>query len=104
MRPPEQGDQTEQELAALFRVPLDPILGDAVRLRLVAALHGVPISGEMSFTALRRLLELTDGNLGVHLGVLSESGYVESTARASQGRRRQTFYRITPAGEDHYGA
>ncbi|MDQ6636970.1 MAG: transcriptional regulator [Candidatus Dormibacteraeota bacterium] len=90
----------DTELAAvaeLLRSPFDPVLVDGIRLRLQAALQGLPAGGSLSFTGLRRLLELTDGNLGMHLKVLVEAGYVEPT-HSWRGRRRTTFYAPTAAG------
>lgn len=85
------------ELTAMLRRPLDPLLSDPVRLRLQATLVALPPEGSMTFTALRRLLEVSDGNLGSHLAVLVEQGYVEPEARY-RGKRRTTWYSATPAG------
>ncbi len=90
-------------LEHLLRVPLDPVLVDAARLRIMAAVIGLPAEGRLSFTALRRLLVMTDGNLGMHLRVLSELGYIEA-ARQTRGRRRQSLYASTPMGRAAFSA
>jgi len=87
----------DSSLEDLLRTPLDPTLVDAARLRIIAALIGLPPGGSLSFTALRRLLGMTDGNLGMHLRVLTEMGYIAVT-QLSQGRRRQSHYSATAAG------
>lgn len=84
-------------LADLLRSPFDAVLSDPTRLRLQAALHGLPAAGAMTFTALRKALALSDGNLGAHLGVLVEVGYVD-TETSYRGKRRTTFYRASAAG------
>lgn len=80
-----------------LQTPLDPILTDANRLRLMAALIGLPERGRISFTALRDLLDLTDGNLGMHLRVLVEMGYA-AVAKERHGRRIQSLYAATHQG------
>ena len=87
----------DSSLEDLLRTPLDPTLVDAARLRIIAALIGLPPGGSLSFTALRRLLGMTDGNQGMHLRVLTEMGYIAVT-QLSQGRRRQSHYSATAAG------
>jgi DNA-binding MarR family transcriptional regulator len=87
----------QEMLRRLLLAPVDPILADLNRLRVAAALVGLPPGGQLSFTALRKLLDLTDGNLGQHVRVLAETGYVDVT-RTSHGRRPQSLYAITAAG------
>lgn len=93
----------DSSLEDLLRTPLDPTLVDAARLRIIAALIGLPPGGSLSFTALRRLLGMTDGNLGMHLRVLTEMGYIAVT-QLSQGRRRQSHYSATVAGRAAFEA
>lgn len=100
-------DAPGDSMEALLRTPLDPSLVDAARLRIMAALLGLPEGGRLSFTALRDLLAMTDGNLGMHLRVLLEVGYIEVRQEA-RGRRRQSLYAATPVGRaafsTHVGA
>lgn len=51
----------------------------------------------LTFTELRDQLEMTDGNLSVHLTKLEDKGYV-GIDKQFVGRRPQTTCRITPAG------
>jgi DNA-binding MarR family transcriptional regulator len=73
---------------------LDPVIHQATRLRIMAALFR---NREASFTALRDGLQLTDGNLGSHAATLEKAGYVESR-RALSALGFEVRYRITPAG------
>jgi DNA-binding transcriptional ArsR family regulator len=89
--------EPSQALRQLLQTPIDPILADPNRLRAIAALVGLPSGGYLSFTTLRKLLDMTDGNLGQHLRVLVETGYVDLD-RVSQGRRTQSRYWATADG------
>ena len=86
-----------QELAERLRSPFDPVLSDPVRLRLQAALCAIPGDTELSFTALRSLLGLSDGNAATHLQVLLAAGFVR-TGERWRGRRRTTLYQATDTG------
>lgn len=79
---------------------LDPLIHQATRLRIMAALHR---NRELSFTSLRDGLGLTDGNLGSHALALEKGGYVESR-RALAGLHFEVRYRITPAGSAAFRA
>ena len=73
---------------------LDPLLHQPVRTQIVAFLSG---RGEASFTDLKRVLGVTDGNLGSHLGRLVEAGLVKPHEE-SGGTRAQTVFSLTPGG------
>jgi DNA-binding MarR family transcriptional regulator len=73
---------------------LDPLLHQPARTQLVAYLSG---RGEASFQELKRVLGVTDGNLGAHLSRLVDAGYL-ATAESPQGGRVQTLYTLTPDG------
>jgi DNA-binding MarR family transcriptional regulator len=91
------------ELAGQLANPLDPVLSDSTRLRIQAALHALPTNTAMSFTILRKALALTDGNLGTHLHVLVDAGFV-GTQEQWRGKRRTTLYRATSAGRAAFEA
>ena len=74
--------------------PLDPLLHQPARTQLVAYLSG---RGEATFSELKRVLGVTDGNLGAHLAKLVEAGYLAS-GEAAGGGRAQTVYSLTAAG------
>jgi DNA-binding MarR family transcriptional regulator len=91
------------ELADLLASPLDPVLTDPARLRIQAALHALPDDAAMSFTILRKALGLTDGNLGKHVRVLVDAGFV-GTEERWRGKRRTTLYRATTEGRAAFDA
>ena len=53
--------------------------------------------GSSDFPTLKRTLGLTDGNLGAHIRVLEEAGYVE-VEKTFEGRKPRTICRVAPAG------
>jgi DNA-binding transcriptional ArsR family regulator len=73
---------------------LDPLLHERGRLAIVSMLAAVET---LTFTELRTRLEMTDGNLSVHLQKLEEKGYV-AIDKQFVGRRPQTSCRLTAAG------
>lgn len=80
--------------------PLDPLLHQPVRLRIMVALYR---NRQLRFPALRDELGLTPGNLGAHLEKLEAAGYVHS-ARVLSEASFETRYRITPLGSDAFRA
>jgi len=77
---------------------LDPLLHERGRLAIVAALAAVP---SLTFTELRDTLEMTDGNLSVHLQKLEDKGYV-AIDKQFVGRRPQTSCRLTKPGKQAF--
>ncbi len=73
---------------------LDPLLHQPARTQIVAFLSG---RGEATFSELKRVLAVTDGNLGAHLGKLAEAGLLESRDEVGGGRAQKVFS-LTPAG------
>ncbi|MDH6284003.1 DNA-binding MarR family transcriptional regulator [Prescottella agglutinans] len=53
---------------------------------------------EVEFAYLRTTLGLTDGNLGRHLALLAERGYI-SVRKTYNGRRQRSWIQLTTAGE-----
>ena len=74
---------------------LDDDVHQRVRLGILAALIGLT---RADFAHLKRALALTDGNLGRHLEVLGEAGFVKLTREAT-GSRPRTWVSITPSGK-----
>jgi DNA-binding MarR family transcriptional regulator len=73
---------------------LDPLLHERGRLAIVSVLAAAE---SLTFTELRDTLEMSDGNLSVHLQKLEDKGYV-AINKQFVGRRPQTTCRLTPAG------
>ena len=71
---------------------LNPIIHQPVRLRVMATLTALDYSERIDFTALRDLLDVTDGNLGAHLVKLENEGYIAVT-KTFVGRKPRTFFR-----------
>lgn len=73
---------------------LDRLIHERTRLAIISALAG---GGPQSFAELKRLLDMTDGNLSVHARKLEEAGYVECT-KSFAGRVPRTEYSLTKEG------
>ena len=73
---------------------IDEAIHQKTRLAIISHLAAV---GESDFLAMRKTLDLTDGNLSVHASALEQKGYVE-TEKSFVGKKTRTVYRITPAG------
>ena len=78
-------------------VPLDPVIHAQARLRIMAALAGLPRGDEMVFPRLREMLGMTAGNLSTHLSRLEEAGYV-SQSKTFTGRTPATYLALTTRG------
>lgn len=74
---------------------LDRVLHERARLSILTALSAY--EGGRSFSDLKRLCDLTDGNLNRHLKVLDDAGYVSVWKRGS-GRSSETRVRMKAAG------
>ncbi len=72
----------------------DQILHERARLAIVSALA---VSPELTFNALKALLNVTDGNLSVHARKLEDAGYVSCT-KSFEGRTPRTSFALTTAG------
>jgi DNA-binding HxlR family transcriptional regulator len=73
---------------------LDRVIHERIRLGVVSALA---VNDTLTFTELKQLLEVTDGNLSVHTRRLEDAGYLECT-KSFAGRMPKTEYRLTAAG------
>lgn len=75
-------------------VTLDPVIHERVRLGIISALA---VNEELSFNDLKKLLEITDGNLSVHARKLEDAGYVRCS-KSFVGRQPRTEYKLTAPG------
>jgi DNA-binding HxlR family transcriptional regulator len=73
---------------------LDRLIHERMRLAIVSALA---VNESLSFNQLKRLIEITDGNLSVHARKLEEARYVICT-KSFEGRVPRTEYRLSPLG------
>ncbi len=80
---------------------LDPVIHAQTRLRVMVALAALAPDDRITFPRLRQVLELTAGNLSIHLRKLEDAGYVAIT-KAHQRRTPVTYVSITTAGRDAF--
>ncbi|MFQ5843936.1 MAG: winged helix-turn-helix domain-containing protein [Planctomycetota bacterium] len=78
--------------------PFDPLLLSQARLGIISVLV---TRREASFSDLKTLLGLTQGNLGAHLQKLEEAGYV-AVRKAFVRRRPRTTCTITRRGRSAF--
>ena len=76
---------------------LNETIHQPIRLRIMAALVTLAADEEMDFTTLRKLLDVTDGNLGAHLRKLEEAGYI-AVNKTFVERKPRTYVAVSPAG------
>lgn len=74
---------------------IDVLLHQPVRTRLAAFLA---TRGEATFTELKSVLEITDGNLDAHIKKLVSAGYLRARKSRDKGRP-QTRYALSAAGK-----
>ena len=77
---------------------LDRVIHEKGRMGIMALLAASP---ELSFTEMRDTLQMTDGNLCVHLRTLQEAGYVAVT-KTYRDRKPLTTYSLTEAGRSNF--
>ena len=82
---------------------LNSLIHQPTRLRVMAALVSLDAGEKVDFKFLRDLLELTDGNLSVHLYKLEEAEYV-MVEKVFVERRPKTWIWATTEGRDAFAA
>jgi len=73
---------------------LDRLIHERTRLAIISALA---VNSSLSFSELKQLLQVTDGNLSVHSRKLEEANYIECT-KTFEKRVPKTQYRLTAEG------
>lgn len=73
---------------------IEKVFDNRVRLGIMALLM---VRDWVDFVSLKEILEVTDGALASHLGVLEKNNYIE-VRKQFVGRRPQTTYSATVAG------
>ena len=76
---------------------LDEIIHQPLRLKIMAALNGLPSGAGLEFSRLKKLTGATDGNLGAHIETLARAGYI-TIEKAFVGKKPQTTVIATAAG------
>jgi DNA-binding MarR family transcriptional regulator len=72
----------------------DRLVYERVRLGIMSALA---VREELTFSELKGLFDVSDGNLSAHARKLEEAKYV-SCLKTFEGRRPKSVYRLTAAG------
>ena len=67
---------------------------ERVRLGMMSALA---VRDELTFSEMKALFAVSDGNLSAHARKLEEAGYLSCT-KSFEGRRPKSVYRLTAAG------
>ena len=91
---PVPGASSRKVAAKTTTVELDRVIHERVRLAIVSALAG---TRSLTFSELKELLDLSDGNLSVHTRRLEEAGFV-ACEKSFIDRVPRTEYRLTAAG------
>jgi DNA-binding MarR family transcriptional regulator len=74
---------------------LNKVFDSRIRLGIMSALL---VNEDVNFNELKELIQVTDGNLASHLKTLEESSYIK-VQKGFIGRKTNTTYRVTKAGE-----
>ncbi len=95
--------QERPKLSAVVNPPrasgdsqFDRLVYGRVRLGIMSALA---VRGELAFTELKSLFDVSDGNLSAHARKLEEAKYLTCT-KSFEGRRPKTSYRLTALGKN----
>lgn len=73
---------------------LDRLIHERTRLAIVSALA---VNDSLTFSELKKLLAVTDGNLSIHTRKLEEAGYIHCE-KSFERRMPRTRFRLTSAG------
>ena len=73
---------------------LDRVIHERARLAIISALAA---NESLSFTELKALLDVSDGNLSVHARKLEEAGYI-AAEKSFRNRMPHTEFRLTSEG------
>jgi len=87
-------DQVAQATGSHPALGFDDVVHQRTRLGILAVLAEAT---EADFTYLRKVLDLTDGNLGRHLEILEGAGLI-TISKGYHGRRPRTRAKITAEG------
>jgi DNA-binding MarR family transcriptional regulator len=97
----EAQSRTRPKLAATSRpraehddATFDRLVYERVRLGIMSALA---VQEELTFTELKGLFDVSDGNLSAHARKLEEAKYLTCT-KSFEGRRPRSVYRLTSTG------
>jgi len=93
-KPDRRAHKSDGRVQKRSPLELDKLVHERLRLGIVSALA---VNDRLTFNALKRLLQTTDGNLSVHARKLEEAEYI-ACDKTFDGRMPRTEYRLTAAG------
>ena len=76
---------------------MNELIHQPTRLKIMATLNALRGGTRMEFTELRKLLGVTDGNLGTHLTALEKAGYL-MVEKLFLGKKPHTRLTLTREG------
>ena len=80
---------------------INKIIHQPARLKIMASLMTLETGEQVDFVYLRKILKLTDGNLGAHLTKLENAGYIK-IEKTFIARKPRTFINVTGKGRDAF--
>lgn len=80
---------------------LDTTIHQPIRLRIMASLVTLPDKQKVDFSYLRKVLNVTDGNLGAHLQKLEDAAYI-GVEKTFVARKPRTYLWATSAGRSAF--
>ena len=80
--------------SSLAAEDINDLIHGRVRLAAMAYIAG---AGEADFTAIKKAVNTSDGNMSVHLRKLEDAGYLAVT-KGYNDRKPQTIYALTDTG------
>ena len=80
---------------------LDEMIHQPTRLRIMTLLVSVPQLDHLAYGFIQQTLDLTGGNLTIHLRKLEAAGYLEIT-KEFQGSKPRTWIQATATGRRAY--
>ncbi len=80
---------------------IDTIIHQPARLKIMASLMTLEPGEQVDFVYLRKILKLTDGNLGAHLLKLEQARYIK-VEKTFVARKPRSFISITTKGRSAF--
>ena len=80
---------------------IDTIIHQPARLKIMASLITLEPGEQVDFVYLRKILKLTDGNLGAHLLKLEQARYIK-VEKTFVARKPRSFISITTKGRSAF--
>jgi len=76
----------------------EKIFDSSLRIQILTILS---LRGHITFTELKKLLSVSDGNLSVHLKKLEDANFI-TVEKKFEGRKPQTTYKLTEFGKKEF--